>query len=567
MVKVLVCCLILHFVNAILKVDVKSTSNYVRDTSTYEISAITENVLSRDYSIQMKIPSSVLQSSLVISCSCSDGPSVTCSYDASSQILQATNCFTNVGSDEYEFTLKLNNVLNPDYAVDVVISDFYIMRASSLIESYPDSIRISIQPKTMQAASALPGSSVVGADTEWTFTLKTYYEIPTNGYVVIKFPSYFNGLASSCNDSVSKCYYCTSSDSLRCTAVQGIALSGSCSCDKGTITIGVTSASAGSDMSFKVANISNPPSTRNMNILSIDTTNSSQNRMETAENLSVTMTTPGGITVNVFRPQSTSSKVGDVTVYQLRFTSSTIIYPDSTLKFEISIPTEIEAQGYLRSLSNTIGFQSTISYTATYNPTKITISNSLDSNVKAPYIYSLTINSLKNPGSTKESSAISITVKSDTYLIAQSSNSITVRASAGSLTSPSVTPSSLVINTSTFYTFTFTISNKIPYDGGIMITPPSSVTVSTRTNATLRNATGVSGDAVVNVTGNVILVSSLGVSDIQSGTIIVLVIDGILNPPTNADTGTFKFDTYADSGFLYMIDTVATATVTGLLPG
>lgn len=567
MVKVVICYLILHFVYAILKVDVKSTSSYIRDITTYRISALTDNTISRDYSIQMKIPSSVLQSSLAIPCSCTDGPSPTCSYDVSSQILQVTDCFTNVGSEDYDFTLELNSVSNPDYAVDVVISDLYIMRGSSLIESYSDSIRISILPKSMLAAFALPGSSVVGADTEWTFTLKTNYEIPINGYVVIKFPNYFNGLASSCNDSVSKCYYCTSSDSLRCTAVQGIGLSGSCSCDKGTITIGVTSAIAGSDMSFKVANISNPPSTRTMNSLSIDTTNSSQNRIETAENLSVTMTTPAGITVNVFRPQSTSSKVGDISIYQLRFTSSTIIYPDSTLKFEIFIPTEIEAQGYLISLSNTISFQSTITYTASYNPTKIIISNSLDSNVKAPYIYSLTINSLKNPGSTKESSAISITVKSDNYLIAQSTNSITVRVSAGSLTSPSVTPNSLVINTSTFYTFTFSISNKIPYDGGIKITPPSSVSVSTRTNATLRSATGVSGDAVVNVIGNVIMVSSLGVVDIQSGTNIVLVIDTVLNPPTNADTDTFKFDTYADSGFMYMIDTVATATVTGLVPG
>jgi hypothetical protein len=567
MVKVLVCYLLLHFVDAILKVDVESTAINIRDTSTYEISAITEKVLSRDYSIQMKIPSSVIQSSVQISCTCSDGQSPTCSYDASSQILQVANCFTEVGSDEQQFTLKLNNVKNPDYAVDVVISDFYIMRGNSLIESYSDDIRISILPKGMLAASAMAGSSVVGADTEWTFTLRTNYEIPTNGYVVIKFPSYFNGLASSCNDSVAKCYYCTSSNSLRCIGMQGITLSGSCSCDKGIITVGVTSASAGSDMSFKVSNISNPPSTRTMNTLSIDTTNSSSNRVETAENLSVTMTIPSAITVNVFRPQSTSSKVGDITIYQLRFTSSTIIYPDSNLKFEISIPSEIEAQGYLRTLSNSIGFQSTITYTASYNPTKIIISNSLDSNVKEPYIYSLTITSLKNPGSTKESSTISITVKSDTYLIAQSANSFTVQVSAGSLTSPLVTPNSQVINTPTFYTFTFTISNKIPYDGGIKITPPSSVTVSTRNNATLRNATGVSRDAVINVTGNVIMVSSLGGNDIQSGTIIVLVIDGILNPPTNADTGTFKFDTYADSGFLYMIDTVATPTVTGLVPG
>lgn len=565
MAGVLILYLILKIVSGILKVDIRSTTYTIQEQATYSISALNEKALLANYWIEMKIPSDVIPSTNTFSCSCDTGQP-TCTYDLSTQILKVDNCFS-TATDISQFTLVLSNVYNPDYAVDLNITDFLIMSSSGLIESYASDVVITIVAKTMLAASVTPASDVVAAESEWTFMLRTNYEIPANGFVIIKFPSYYTGVTSSCTDTISKCYYCTTTDTLTCTAVQSITLTSTCTCDKGTITVGVQSAVANTDLTFKIKKISNPPSTRPVSDISIDTTNNAKQKMETISSLTVTMKTPATITVNEFKPLSPNTKVGDSATYQLRFESAAIIYPDSALKIEISIPAEIEIQGYLKSLSNNFGFASSIIFEVSYSPTKVTITNSLDSKVKAPYIYSLNIVTMKNPGSTKTTSPISIIVRNGSYSVAQSSSSYTFSVSPGTLTSPVITPNSLVVNTNTYYTFTFTITNRLLQGGAIKITAPSSVTVSSRTNGTFKTASVISATSVVNVASNVISITNVASSDIQSPAIITIDIDNILNPPTTANTNTFAITTYSDSNFLYIIDTVATPIVSGLVAG
>lgn len=155
-----------------------------------------------------------------------------------------------------------------------------------------------------------------------------------------------------------------------------------------------------------------------------------------------------------------------------------------------------------------------------------------------------TVSTITNPSSTAASSSFTIkTFEGVDYAIESVSTGVTVTATAGDITTFTVSPDNTKIRERTLYTFTFVTENTIPVGASLTITFPSGITAENRSGTScVTAATGITTAAKCTVTSSTLLVITAGfaTSAVTAGNTISFKVNSITNANTVQTTGNFQ---------------------------
>ena len=151
-----------------------------------------------------------------------------------------------------------------------------------------------------------------------------------------------------------------------------------------------------------------------------------------------------------------------------------------------------------------------------------------------------------------------VTATSNTMVISTHATTLIPSTTvAGTLTTVSLSQVSNVANTATTYTFAFTLANKIPANGWIVIENTPGLTFA---------FDGTIGCGVASGSLNACAFNSVNAVEVQVNTEIsklvsvTIIIGNYTNPPIPTSTS-FTVKTYSDSAKTYLVDSIASGLV------
>ena len=135
---------------------------------------------------------------------------------------------------------------------------------------------------------------------------------------------------------------------------------------------------------------------------------------------------------------------------------------------------------------------------------------------------------------------------------------------SGNLTSASVTPATLYLNTTNTDTILLTTANAWPLNGTLVVTYPTSLgggfTFDSTGASVATFNSGGSGSLAVSRVGSVITLTRSGGSEIAASTAVSISLTNVLNPPQAGSTGAYQIKTTTSAGTTIDIDTNVSAS-------
>lgn len=369
-----------------------------------------------DYPSQISIPNT---STAAASCASVSGFQTTISCSISGSKITVSNGFqtSNLAAGT-QVSFSMGNIRSP-VSTQTTSSFTYTTFDSSnyQIDTRSSGITVTMTSvNDLQSASVSLGSSVNGATTAYTFTIVASSPLINGDKIYIRVPSTI-----------------TPSSSPTCTGVTALASSLTCNTLNREIlvTLAFSSGStltAGSTLSFSIANFQNPSSTLPSDALTFqaqDSTGALINAYTSATAVRVTTTTPATITTasvsneNQLASQSTTMNVHFTTVHILPLNGIIIItYPTEVSPFDSTVTTV------------TCSLNIATSPTCTHNAAgrTITISNIITTTaLAAGTAVEVTLNEMKNPSTATATSTFTIA----TYEVSGGSNYIIDQVTSG----------------------------------------------------------------------------------------------------------------------------------------
>ena len=368
--------------------------------------------------------------------------------------------------------------ISTSFQANTQTSSGYLIDSGSAITT--SNFALIVNSLTSVSVDAPTGTIVVGAVTDYRFTVVPNNPIPSGGQLLVIFPSQFEvQSAGSCSAVISSVSYTCTKDSATNTVTS-------------TFTNAVAS---GTSISVRITNgVKNPTIAQtSSNIVfttSITVSGTEYGIDQDQTSVTVTPTTYGTLTsTSVTRVDS--SKINEVTNINIKATSANPITTSSILKFKfpldqvvLNVATADALTYYQLDASGNVGSQLTaLSTTSDASYITVTIrewcssgSTSCPANTEN---IRLRVVGFKNPGTTlPPSNSFIIFVDSNGGFKIDSKESglfATPSIQAGPLSSVTIRRDTNVVGASTTYTIDFTTSNSLTEANGIFLSfaPPS----------------------------------------------------------------------------------------------
>ncbi|OMJ90064.1 hypothetical protein SteCoe_7643 [Stentor coeruleus] len=442
--------------------------------------------------------------------------------------------------------LEITYIVNPNRGMTTTSIGLYHYSSSVLIQSTTSGLTVNIEPGTMGGATVSLGSQIVSAESIWTFQLTLNVAVPSGGIIEVSTPTINSDLSSSVNY-----YYCISSLVTSCTVGSLVT---SCSCDKGTVTINLSSSVAIGSVSLSISMMQGPPSVKSVSGFYVRTKDS----IGTIEqSLSLTIQVTVAADASLTLSSWTQSKVSSSSEYS----------------FDMIIEAPV-GTGYLLTITFpsdfTIASSSTLTgvFEGVYGFTN-SISGSIASNVLSissglqyeneEYNFSFVVKKITNPYSIKPSPYITISITtSDKTSVATSSTGCTFTSTLSTFSSISIAASDTTIYSTTTYIFSLTLDSIIKSNSIITIKFPSEITLPSSTTCT--SILAFSSSLICTISSKTLTITSCFTSSF-SGT-ASFSMTSVTNPTTTAQTSIFEITALSNENYGILYNNQGTFTAT-----
>ncbi|CAG9327887.1 unnamed protein product [Blepharisma stoltei] len=470
-----------------------------------------------------------------------------CSF--ASNILTLTVSQDAVGSIQF----TINPVKNPPNTKPV--SGFYLSvgQSGGLIED-STSLTISVSTSTpgdLTSATVkfYDGNSKVNSQSIYSFDFLKTNPVPSGSNIIVTFPSEI-----SINGFIQTIYGVFGFDSI----YPNFSLSGQIL----TITSPISQYQTEDKViNFQVTSCKNPPSNK--------PTASIQILIQTSDGYSIDQITTGlsitavAGTAKISSVVPTNTQINAVTTYAFTFNSNEAILSGCGILITAPSGISIENRDTGSCTSITSGLSSSALCSVTNNK-NIYITNGFPSDFGTGNV-SFSLNKITNPSTISTTGTFTLQVYIDSnfqYLISQISQ-ISITATAGTLSSVNISPSSSTTGDIATYTFTIATSNTIPTGGILLVYLPSDISISDTTSA-CSFISGFESTAKCTLTSTSITITNcFAISSFSPGT-LKFSLGSIQNPVSTKPTASFNIRTqtsnnldidYLDSGVTLTMST------------
>lgn len=404
-----------------------------------------------------------------------------------------------------------------------------------------------------------------------TVNLTLSHTIPNNGVIIMKLPKW-NPESSSPQTIF------TTSD-VGCSTTTGFLTLNTITC---TFSSNVDSSttpdqlritgdfnSTATNLIFRIDDVLNPPSLTSYSGISFTTSsNTTTDEIDQATSVSFPVTTAGNLDSSYVTLTPTDTKVNVNTTYTFTVKISLPLPSGSSIK--LTFPSTVTPISTAPTVVGITRLNSAI--TSSYDTaTKVlTLTNILStgSYIEENFSISFNVTSVTNPNTTNTSGAIVYqSFDASGSAIEMVSTGITVTATAGYVTSATVTPTDSTIRVTTTYRFTFQTENIIPVGAILYIVFPSTISISNRAAtsclASATNIDAVNGLCTVTST-KYLTISSAYNNQVLAGNLVNFTVSGVTNYITSLTSDSFEIQTKTSNGYIIdkYQDGVLTVTAT-----
>lgn len=397
----------------------------------------------------------------------------------------------------------------------------------------------------LKSVSVTSSSVITGDSSVYTFVINTKNNIPSSGYLLIKFP-----------DEITEWSGSTALSS--CTAVTGFSSSITCSLSSGNVKlVGFSSAFTAGELSWTMSSITNAPSTAPSSSFSIYTFDSSNNSIDQkTSGITLTLTTANTFPSISISPSSLTNGASADYSFSIQINLST----PSSAYILIESPSSITLPS-TPSCSVVSNLASIIcSYENSYT-TRATIVFS-SSPASSGSNFSFKILSVKNSPSTKPPASFKLySFTSQGYKIEKKEDSLIVSTNtASTIQTISIAASDSKISASASYTITYLPMNLHPAGTIIYITIPSEFSLASVTceavGSTLNSALSCS------LSSKTVTINSAFTSDVAAASSVTLKFNGFTNPSSQLTTSAWSLWTVTSEAYLIDKSNSVTSTFT-----
>ncbi|CAG9329240.1 unnamed protein product [Blepharisma stoltei] len=542
----------------------------VRSSATYTISFQLASATPSDSVVTLSFPSEVtISDSSNYSCTLSNlyGTSSTAYCSSANRVITIYNFFASGSIPQgsiLPFQVVLGSITNPKSTTQT--SSILITTLSSsgsvIDTSDPNDTNLAIQATSvsMNAASIFPASTIIGAQSTWTFIYTPQFESPSGSIIYITFPSW-NEYLLAAGTNIRQIIRTASP---ACSAVSNIDSAISCSFDSTnkalTVKNGFSSTKTG-EVRFNVTLCYNPPSPTGFSGFVFNLKDSYGGIYESSTNtILVAASDPNTITIADSYISAVSKTVSTSTQFNvIAFTVTNPFAANDII--EITFPSQL---GFTSSMvvtgSSGIALKQ-LSYTLV-STNVIRITNGYTAYAQGGTV-SISCNPITTPSSTKPTDTFSVRHLTSTLSQVDIGTGGVFTATPGSITqdgsNPFISTSVYIVGATTAYLFDFVVSHNLPAGAGLSIVFPSTVGIAarTKTSCTLSNLYGLSSSASCSVSSKTLYITDGFPSGFSAG-IIKFEIDQITNPLTTYKTDSFAISSSPDNTFSYLVDQITT---------
>jgi len=386
-------------------------------------------------------------------------------------------------------------------------------------------------PASLTNTSVVPADLSAGADGNVTISFQIENPLPSDGRIVIDFPDTFDATGCSTVSNLSNIdgtFLVNTSNGGGTNDVVTVIRNGDGS-----------DVAEGTQVTFTINEVRNPQVSGSTGTFSIQTQNSIGNAIDEDTNVSAVTITAGALTSTDVEPDVlVASYDGNVLI---SFTTKNPLPADG--KIIIDFPDTFDATGCsnVSDLNNIDGtFTVSVANGGGTNDVVTIVRNGDGSTVSENTAVSFKIDSIKNPTTTGSTGTYAIYTRTSADVDIDQDTAVTADTimGAGSLTSTSVTPASLIAGDTSNVIVTFTTSNILPADGKIVIVFPSGFAFDSN-GSTSATSTTMDGTFTVQIgTQSVTLIRSGGTEQAKGETETVT-LTNIRNPQVSGTTSTF----------------------------
>jgi hypothetical protein len=263
------------------------------------------------------------------------------------------------------------------------------------------------------------------------------------------------------------------------------------------------------------------------------------------------------------------------TTYNLSFTTASPL--SSTGSVTVQLPTTVVATDYTSKSCSIVGsINISSSGSCSMSSRLLTVSSAFTGLVPASSTFSVVFDGVANPESTSPTSVFRINTYYDsstapTYSV-DTSSVVTLTATADTVVSYTVTPASYVVNAPVVYTIVYTLTNRLPIGGYVLIGLPIGMSLQTPNSATvmvsINGSTPISNTPTIVSTATSVYSSALNFTGLASstalaaGTIVTFQISNIINPNSMKPSNSFSVYSFLQGFLIESLTSGVTVTMT-----
>jgi hypothetical protein len=389
-------------------------------------------------------------------------------------------------------------------------------------------------------------TSTVGATERLRFTLALTNTIGVDGKIHILLP-YWNPDAPSpvsiFPTSTATCAAVTNVSSILCTFTSNFGATGT----QDKIVVSGSFTSGATSIVFDISNYHNPPSTQPLTTIQVYTSTLTEaNKLDQDYSISLTMTTPATLPASNVVITRDNTEINAVTNYVFSITLNNPLPIGARIL--ITFPSEISPESTIENAAGSGKLNLVISADYSSTSKQLTLSELIltsDSYINENEEISFTILGIVNPSTTAASGSFTIlTTESIDYQIETVSAGVTVTATAGDITTFSVSPENTKIRERTVYLFTLVTENDVPIGSSIVISFPTEIVIDDGSSVScILSGTGVSTttESCSSVSNILTITNVFPTAGVTAGTTFTFRVSSISqNPETTEVTGAFS---------------------------
>ena len=378
---------------------------------------------------------------------------------------------------------------------------------------------------TLSGASVVPSSAMMGATVNVVASFTAIGNIPADGKIKITFPAGFD------ISNVLSADIASSLDGTFTTSISGQILT--------VIRMNDGTAMNGAHTVTINNKIVNPSSAGMTGTYTIRTTDNADVEIDSNSNVPGTNILPiaGSLTSASVVPASLVADANSNVV--VSFTAANNIPADGKIK--ITFPAGFDISSVL---SGDIASSLSGSFTTSLNGQVLTVIRSGGSGQTGARTITIGNNKVKNPSSAGMTGPYSIATTTNSDVNIDTVSGVTgsnITASAGSLTSASVVPASLITNANSNVVATFTATNNIPANGKIKIIFPAGFDISSVLSADITST--LDGTFTASVSSQTLTITRSGGTAQSGARTITIGNSKVQNPSSAGLTGTYTITT------------------------